>query len=253
MAGVNNVSTYDNAPENSNNTLEHTNKADDSHDKDDSLQNVIDSELSKRLNESETPTNRVKHGVDIMLTAESIHSACVEQTNDVEYSDLKSLQADDEYQIQNDASELLLLSEKQHTEETSDKGLGSEIVLELDPHKSDIDNDGPLSDNMSSGFEDGVTRDNLDQYPQCSELEEPRIFTRPLPVDESDNVTELVFDTWTTVEEIVGSEVPKIETNGYEEKSILDISTANPNQECFDINTPVITNSVVSFCLIINY
>lgn len=254
MAGVNSVSTYDNAPENPNNTFEHTNKTDDSDDKDDTLQNVIDSELSKRLGDSDTSVNCVKHSVDMMLTAESIHSASVEQTDDVEYSDFKSLQTNDEYQIQKDTSELLLLIEKQHTEETSDKGLGAEIVLELDPFKPDIENDGPLSDNMSSGFdEDGVTREIVDQYSQCSELEEPRIFTRPLPVDETDNVTELVFDTWTTVEETVGPEVPKVETNGFEEKSILDISTASPNQECFDINTPAITNIVVSFRLIINH
>lgn len=251
MAGVNNVSTYDNAPENSNNTLKHTNKTDDSDDQDDSLQNVIDNELSKRLNECETPVNRVKYCVDIMLTAESIHSASVKQSDEIEYSDLKSLQSN-EFQMQKDTSELILLTEKQHTEETSDTGLGSEIILESDALKSDIDNDGPLSDNMSSGFEDGVTKELVDQDPSFAESEEPRIFTRPLPVDETDNVTELVFDTWTTVDENVGSEVQKLETSGYEEKSNLDISTANFNTECFDNNTPAITNSVVSFCLINN-
>ncbi|XP_025424540.1 uncharacterized protein LOC112693609 isoform X6 [Sipha flava] len=243
MAGVNNVSTYDNASENSNNTLTHANKTDDSDDQDDSLQNVIDNELSKRLNECPTPVNRVKYSVDIMLTAESIHSASVEQSNEMEYSDLKSLQSN-EYQLQKDNSELILLSEKQHIEETSDTGLGSEIISELDALKSDIDNDGPFSDNMSSGFEDGVTKELVDQDPSYAESEEPRIFTRPLPVDETDKVTELVFDTWTTLDEVVGSEVQKLETNGYKEKSDLDISTANLNTECFDNNTPVITNSV---------
>ncbi|XP_008186692.1 uncharacterized protein LOC100161216 isoform X5 [Acyrthosiphon pisum] len=240
MAGVNNVSTYDNAPENSNNTVEQTNKADDSDDKDDSLQNVIDNELSKRFNESETPANRVKYSVDIMLTAESIHSDSVRQSNDVEYVDLKSLKSN-EYQVQKDTSELFLLTEKQHTEETSDDtGLSSEVVLILEQV---IDNDGPLSDTMSSGFEeDGVTRELVDQ--DRAELEEPRIFSRPLPVDEADNVTELVFDTWTTVDEIVGSEIKKTESNGYEEKPAIDISAASINQECFDINTPAITNCV---------
>jgi len=245
MAGVNNVSTYNNAPENSNNTAEQTNKADDSDDKDDSLQNVIDNELSKRFNESETPASRVKCNVDIMLTAESIHSDSDGQLNDVEYVDLKSLKSN-EYQVQKDTSELFLLTEKQHTEETSDTGLGSEIVLELE---QDIDNDGPLSDTMSSGFEeDGITRELVD--PDTSHVEEPRIFSRPLPIDETDNVTELVFDTWTTVDEIVGSEIKKTESNGYGENLAIDISTACLNQECFDINTPAITNSVVSFCLI---
>lgn len=253
MAGVNNVSTYDNEPENSNNTLEHSNKTDDSDDKDDSLQNVIDNELSKRLNECETPVNRVKYSVDIMLTAESIHSANVKTSNDMEYLDLNSLQPND-YQIQKDTSELMLLTEKQHTEETSDTGLGSEIVLDLDPLKSDNDNDCPLSDNMSSGFEDGVTKDLVDQDPSCAELEEPRIFTRPLPVDETDNVTELVFDTWTTVDEVARSELKKNETNDCEEISAKqDISTATPNQECFNTNTLAITNRVVSFCLINNF
>lgn len=249
MAGVNNVSTYDNAPGNSNNTVEQTNKADDSDDKDDSLQNVIDNELSKRFNESETPVNRVKYSVDIMLTAESIHSDSVRQPDDMEYADLKSLKSN-EYEIQKDNSELFLLTEKQHTEETSDIiGLGSEIVLELE---QDIDNDGQLSNNaQSSKFEeDGVTREFVDQDPSHAELEEPRIFTRPLPVDEADNVTELVFDNWTTIDETVVSEVKKPETNGYEENLVIDISTASLNQECFDINTPAITNSVVSFCLI---
>ncbi|XP_026808467.1 F-actin-monooxygenase MICAL3 isoform X8 [Rhopalosiphum maidis] len=241
MAGVNNVSTYDNAPENSNNTVEQTNKANNSDDKDDSLQNVIDNELSKRFNESETPANRVKYSVDIMLTAESIHSDSIRQSNDVEYVDLKSLQSN-EYQVQKDTSELFLLTEKQHTEETSDTGLGSEIVLELE---QDIDNDGPLSDTMSSGFEeDGILKEVVDQDPSRAELEEPRIFTRPLPVDEADNVTELVFDTWTTVDEMVGLEIKKNESNGFEENSAIEISTASLNQECFDINTPVITNSV---------
>lgn len=244
MAGVNNVSTYDNAPENSNNTVEQTNKADDSDDKDDSLQNVIDNELSKRFNESETPANRVKYSVDIMLTAESIHSDSVRQSNDVEYVDLKSLKSN-EHQVQKDTSELFLLTEKQHTEETSDTGNGSAVVLILEQV---IDNDGPLSDTISSGFEeDDITRELVDQDPSRAELEEPRIFSRPLPVDEADNVTELVFDTWTTVDEIVGSEIIKTESNGYEEKSAIDISTASINQECFDINTPAITNSVVSF------
>jgi len=90
----------------------------------------------------------------------------------------------------------------------------------------------------------------VDQDPSRAELEEPRIFSRPLPVDEADNVTELVFDTWTTVDEIVGSDIKKTESNGYEENSAIDISTASLNQECFDINTPAIINSVVSFCLI---
>ncbi|XP_025201763.1 F-actin-monooxygenase MICAL3 isoform X7 [Melanaphis sacchari] len=241
MAGVNNVSTYDNAPENSNNTVEQTNKADDSNDKDDSLQNVIDNELSKRFNESETPANRVKCSVDIMLAAESIHSDSVRQTNNMEYVDLKSLQSN-EYQIQKDTSELFLLTEKQHIEETSDTGLGSEIVLELE---QDIDNDGPLSDTMSSGFEeDSIMKEVVDQDHSRVELEEPRIFTRPLPVDEADNVTELVFDTWTTFDENVGLEIKNNESNGYEENSDNQISTASFNQECFDINTPVITNSV---------
>jgi len=250
MAGVNNVSTFDNAPEKYNNNFEHTNKTDDSDNKDDPLQNVIDSELSESLNENGTPANPIKYSVDIMLAAETIHSDGEKQSNNMEYSELSSLQPN-EYQIQKDTSELLLLIEKQHTEETSDTGLGSEIVLELDPLKSDID--CPLSDNMSSGFEEGIMRDIVDQNPQCLELEGPRIFTRPLPVDELDNVTELVFDTWTTVEEIAGSaEISKIKTNGREEMSNLDISTASPNQECSDINTPAITNSVVSFCLITN-
>lgn len=252
MAGVNNVSTYDNEPENLNNTLEHSNKTDDSDDKDDSLQNIIDNELSKRLNECETPVNRVKYSVDIMLTTESIHSASVKESNNMEYLDLNSLQPN-EYQIQKDTSELMLLTEKQHSEEISDTGLGSEIVLDLDPLKSDNDNDCLLSDNMSSGFEDGVTKELVDQDSSCAELEEPRIFTRPLPVDETDNVTELVFDTWTTVDEVVGSEVKTMETNGYEEKSTLeDISPPTSNQECFYTNTLANTNSVVSFCLINN-
>jgi len=247
MAGVNNVSTYNNAPENSNKSVEQTNKANDSDDKDDSLQNVIDNELSKRFNESETPASRVNCNVDIMLTTESIHSDNVGQLNDIEYVDLKSLKSN-EYEVQKDTSELFLLTEKQHTEETSDTGLGSEIVLELE---QDIDNDGPLSDTMSSGFEeDGITRELVDQDPSHVELEEPRIFSRPLPIDETDNVTELVFDTWTTVDEIVGSEIKKPESNGYDENLAIDISTACLNQECFDINTPSITNSVVSFCLI---
>lgn len=247
MAGVNNVSTYDNAPENSNNTVEQTNKADDSDDKDDSLQNVIDNELSKRFNESETPANRVKYSVDIMLTTESIHSDSVRQSNDVEYVDLKSLKSN-EYQVQKDTSELFLLTEQQHTEETSDTGNDSVVLIVEEV----IGNDGPLSDTMSSdGFEeDDITRELVDQDSSHAELEEPRIFSRPLPVDEADNVTELVFDTWTTVDEIVGSEIKKTESNGYEEKSATDISTASLNQECFDINTPAITNSVVSFCLI---
>jgi len=249
MAGVNNVSTYNNAPENSNNTVEQTNKADDSDNKDDSLQNVIDNELSKRFNESETPASRVKCNVDIMLTAESIHCDSVKQFNDGEYEyvDLKSLKSN-EYQVQKDTSELFLLTEKQHTEETSDTGLGSEIVLELE---QDIDNDGPLSDTISSGFEeDGMTRELVDQDPSHAELEEPRIFSRPLPIDEADNVTELVFDTWTTADEIVGSEIKKTESNGYDENLAIDISTACLNQECFNTNTPAITNSVVSFYLI---
>lgn len=251
MAGVNNVSTYDNVPENSNNTPEHTNKADDSDDRDeDSLQDVIDNELSKRLNEYEpTPASRVKYSVDIMLTAESIHSASIKESENVEYTDLRPLKPDD-YQDQKDSSEQFLITEKQHCVE-SVTGLGSEILFELDPRKSDIDNDGPLSDNMSSGFEDGVARELSDlQDPLCAELDEPRIFTRPLPVDESDNVTELVFDTWTTVDD-APPEVKIIETNGgYEEKPTLDISPASPpKQECFDINTPAITNSVVSFRL----
>ncbi|CAH1723167.1 unnamed protein product [Aphis gossypii] len=239
MAGVNNVSTYDNAPEHSNNIVEQTNKADDSDDKDDSLQNVIDSELSKRFNESETPANRVKYSVDIMLTAESIHSDSVRQSNNMEHVDLKSLKSN-EYQVQKDTSELLLLTEKQHTEETSDTGLGSEIVLESE---QDIDNDGPLSDTMSSGFEDGITKEAIDQDPSRAELEEPRVFTRPLPVDETDNVTELVFDTWTTVDEVVGLEIKKNESNGYEENSPIEITTVSLNQDCFDINTPAITNN----------
>lgn len=253
MAGVNNVSTYDNATENSNNTFEHTNNTDDSNDKDDSLlQNVIETEVSKHLNEFGNPVNRVKCSVDIMLATESIHSATVKQSNDMEYADLKSLKSN-EYQLQKDASELLLLTETHHVEDTKDTGLGSEIVSEVDPLKSDIDNDCPLSDNMSSGFEDGVTKELVDQETACAELEEPRVFTRPLPVDETDNVTELVFDTWTTVDEVVpGFGIKKTETNGYEEKSILDISTTSPNHECLDTNIPAITNKLVSFCLI-NY
>lgn len=253
MAGVNNVSTYDNTSENFNNAaIEHTNITDDSDDKDDSLQNAIDNELSKRLDERETPVDRVKYSMDIMLAAESIHSADVEQPDDFEYSDLKSLKSSD-YQNQKDTSELLLLTEKKHAEETDDTGLGSEIILELNPIKSDIDIDGVLSDNMSSGFEDGVTRELVDQDPECLELEEPRIFTRPLPIDELDNVTELVFDTWTTIDEINESDVNKTEINDHDENLTLNISTANPNQECCVINTSDITNSVlVSFCLIIN-
>lgn len=247
MAGVNNVSTYDNAPENSNNTSVHINKADDSDDRDeDSLQDVIDNELSKRLNEYETPTNRVKCSVDIMLTAESIHSANIKQSDNVEYSDLRPLKPN-EYQVQKDTSELFLLAEKHCPEDVT--ALSSEIVFELDSRKSDIDNDGQLSDNMSSGFEDGVTRELSDLQDPCAELDEPRIFTRPLPVDESDNVTELVFDTWTTVDDMP-PDVKRIETNGdFGEKLNLDISTASPKQECFDINPPVIINNVVSFCL----
>lgn len=242
MAGVNNVSTYDNAPENSNNAVVCTNKADDSD----------DNELSKHLDECDTPVDRVKCSVDIMLAAESIHSDSLNKQSDdvVEYTDLKSLQSN-EYQLQKDTCQLFLLTEKQHTDETNHSGLGSDIVLELDPLKSDIDNDCQSFDNMSSGFEDGVTREFEDKDLVCAELEEPRIFTRPLPVDESDNVTELVFDTWTTVEEFVESEVPKIESNS-DKKTTEDISSANLNQECFDINTPAVVNSVVSVCLINN-
>lgn len=251
MAGVNNVSTYNNASENSNNTaLEHTNKTVESDDNDDSLQNVIDNELSKRLDECKTSTDRVKYSVDIMLAAESIHSDDVEQPDDFEYSDLKSLKSND-YQIQKDTSELLLLTEKKHAEETCNIVHGSEIVLELNQIKSDVDNDDVLYNNLSSEFDDSDTSKLMDQNSEYSELEEPRIFTRPLPVDESDNVTELVFDTWTTVDEIMESDVNKIETNGHEEYLNLNISTSSPNQEC-SANTSAITNSVVSFCLIIN-
>lgn len=252
MAGVNNVSTYDNAPENSNNIPEHTNKAaDNSDDRDeDSFYDFIKNELSKQLDVHEsTPANRVKCRVDIMLTAESIHSASIKETDNVEYSDLRPLKPN-EYQDQKDNSELFLITENQNCAE-SVTGLEPEIHFELDPRKSDIDNDGPLSDNMSSGFEDGVARELSDLHdPQCAELDEPRIFTRPLPVDESDNVTELVFDTWTTVDD-APPEVKIIETNGgYGENSTSDINPASPSkQECFDINTPAITNSVVSFRL----
>lgn len=254
MAGVNNVSTYDNATENSHNTFEHTNITDDSNDKNDSLiHNVIETEVTTNLNEFGNPVNRVKCSVDIMLATESIHSATVKQSDDMEYTDLKSLKSN-EYQLQKDASELLLLTETQHIENTSDTkdmGFDSEIVSEVNL-KSDTDNDCPLSDNTSSGFEGGVTKEVVDQEDACAELEEPRVFTRPLPVDETDNVTELVFDTWTTVDEVVpGFEIKKIETNGYEEKSTLDISIASPNHECFDTNIPAITNKFVSFCLII--
>lgn len=269
MAGVNNVSTYDNAPENSNNTLEHTNKAaDDSDDKDDSLQNVINSELSKRLmNEcsDEVTTDHVdpvKSAVDLMLSAESIHSASVERQScdDVaEYSDLKSLHSSsDKFQIQKDLSELMVLTEQQHTENTSDTGLDSEFVSELDPLKSDYI-DSSLSDcNTSSGFVNDETKELLftgDDQDVPKQLDEPRVFTRPLPVDELDNVTELVFDTWTTIGDVLqGSEALKVDTNGTGHElttstnsDTISTTAASPNQECFDINTPAITNSVVSF------
>lgn len=252
MAGVNNVSTYDNASENFNNTeIEHTNKIDDSVDKDDSLQNIIENELSIRLDECKIPVDRVKYSMDIMLAAESIHSADIEKPDDIEYSDHKFLKSND-YQIEKDTSELLLLTEKRHVKETDDMGLCSEIILELNPIKSD-NNTVVLSDNTSSGINDDITRELADQDPEFLELEEPRIFTRPLPIDELDNVTELVFDTWTTADDINVSEVNKIKTTENNGKLTLNISNAIPNQECCDINTPEITNNVlVSVCLIIN-
>lgn len=276
MAGVNNVSTYDNAPENPNNRVEHAtnNKAaSDTNDvARDSLQNVvIDDEMSGRLvNECETSADRTIYVTDMMLAAESIHSErhpdddnCVEE----EYIDLKSLSAavcGGDYQAQRDGSELMLLTEKQHAEETanncSDTGLGSEeTVLNSDSlcRSSDADNDGggPLSDNLSeSGFEDGGM-----PYRDLSDEQQPRVFTRPLPTDETDNVTELVFDTWTTVDEVVretAAEVGKIEPNDFGEQRTLGVNPAaatvdSPNQECSRINTPsaIITNSVVSFVL----
>lgn len=280
MAGVNNVSTYDNAPENPNNRVEHTtnNKAaSGSNDvARDSLQNVIDDEMSGRLvNECETSADRARYVTDMMLAAESIHSERHpdDDDNDVEeYTDLKSLSAavcggGGGYQAQIDSSELMLLMEKQHTEETanncSDTGLGSEeTVLNSDPlcRSSDADNDGggPLSDNLSeSGFEDGGVPDR-----DLSDEQQPRVFTRPLPTDETDNVTELVFDTWTTVDEVVREaavEVGKIEPNGFGEQPTSGVNPAaatadSPNQECFRVNTSsaIITNSVVSLVLI-NY
>lgn len=277
MAGVNNVSTYDNAPENPNNRVECTtnNKAaSDTNDvARDSLQNVINDEMSGRLvNECETSADRARYGIDMMLAAESMHSERhSNDDNDVkEYTDLKSLSTavcgDGGYQAQRDGSELMLLTEKQYAEETvnncSDTGLGSETVLNSDPlcRSSDADNDGggPLSDNLSeSGFEDGgmPDRDLLDE-------QQPRVFTRPLPTDETDNVTELVFDTWTTVDEVVreaAAVVGKIEPNDFGEQSTSDVDPVaatvdSPNQECFRINasSAIITNNIVSFGLI-NY
>lgn len=282
MAGVNNVSTYDNAPENPNNRVEHTtnNKAaSDSNDVTrDSLQNVVidDEEMSERLvNDCETSADRARYVTDMMLAAESIHSEQhPDDDNGVEeeYTDLKSLSTavcggGGGYQAQRDGSELMLLTEQQHAEETanncSDTGLGSEeTVLNSDPlcRSSDADNDGggPLSDNLSeSGFEDGGMPDR-----DLSDEQQPRVFNRPLPTDETDNVTELVFDTWTTVDEVVreaAAEVGEIESNGFGEQPTSGVSPAaaavdSPNQECFRINTPsaIITNSVVSFVLI-NY
>lgn len=242
MAGVNNVSTYDNDPENSNNTVEHTNNkgtTGDSDDNDrDSLRDVIDDELSKRLNDDGgTSADRVKYSVDIMLAAESAHSAAAERhpDDDVEYTDVKCLSTDGGgggvYDVQKDASELMLLTEKRHVEETAvDPGVDSEDVL--------ADPDPP-------------------------EGQPPRVFTRPLPVDETDKVTELVFDTWTTVEEIArgtSAGLPRTDTNSSsKDRSTSDISpavavVASPNQECSDINAPaIVTNCVVSFCLTINH
>ncbi|XP_050525644.1 uncharacterized protein LOC126896709 isoform X4 [Daktulosphaira vitifoliae] len=246
MAGVNSVSTYINEPDSLNNSPEHTNKVDDSDEYDDSLQHVIDNELTKRLNECETPSERVKCSVDIMLAAESVHGATV-KLDDGHYSDFESLKHND-YHNQKESSEMFVLSEKLHAEETSDKGLGSEIVVDSDTLKSDVDNDGPLSDNMSSGFEDGLMREFVEQDPPCIDLEEPRMFTRPVPADELDNVTELVFDTWTTADEISKFEAQSAKPiNGDEEPEIslgIPNVVAENNKECFDINAPVITNSV---------
>ncbi|XP_050525658.1 uncharacterized protein LOC126896709 isoform X17 [Daktulosphaira vitifoliae] len=248
MAGVNSVSTYINEPDSLNNSPEHTNKVDDSDEYDDSLQHVIDNELTKRLNECETPSERVKCSVDIMLAAESVHGATV-KLDDGHYSDFESLKHND-YHNQKESSEMFVLSEKLHAEETSDKGLGSEIVVDSDTLKSDVDNDGPLSDNMSSGFEDGLMREFVEQDPPCIDLEEPRMFTRPVPADELDNVTELVFDTWTTADEISKFEAQSAKPiNGDEEPEIslgIPNVVAENNKECFDINAPVITNSVKS-------
>lgn len=271
MAGVNNVSTYDNAPENPNNTVERTTNntaADDSDDQDrDSLQNFIDDELSRRLNEHVTPADRVKCSVDMMLAAESIHGE--QYADDAEYADLRSLSTavgNDGYQVQRDASELMLLTETRHAEETahngcSDAGLGS--VSETRPIRGSPDTGGPLSSNPpSSGFEDGgdatAAVEPSDRDPLADE--QRRVFTRPLPADdETDDVqTELVFHTWTTADQVVretDAETPKFEMNGFAEKSTSDIShaAASPNlQECFDVNTPaIITNTVVSFVWLI--
>jgi len=276
MAGVNNVSTYDNAPENPNNTVERTTNvaADDSDDQDsdDSLQNFIDDELSRRLNEHAAPADRVKYSMDVMLAAESMRGE--QYADDAGHADLKSSSTvvrDYGYQVQRDAGEFVLLTETQRAaEETAvhdgcdDAGLGS-VVLDSHPicGSPDDDDDGPLPDNPSSGFGDGGATAAVELPDRRDPLadEQPRVFTRPLSAadDETDDVqTELVFHTWTTADEVVREtdvETPEFEMNGFAEKSTSDISraAASPNPECFDVNTPaVITNTVVSFCLVVN-
>ncbi|XP_050440195.1 F-actin-monooxygenase MICAL3 isoform X6 [Adelges cooleyi] len=252
MAGVNSVSTYDdNEPDSLSDSPERTNKADDDSDDKDSgddgsLQGDIDTELSRRLHQSET-----------LLAAESVHGATLDAAEDGHFADLEQLSnSNSGYQMQRDSTELLLLSEKHHAGETgSDRGSGSEAAAPVD--KSDLDNDGPLSDNTSSGFEDGPTGglvavDGSDADRPCTEpsLEQPpRVFTRPVPADETDNVTELVFDTWTTVDEPTTQLHDQKDPADLQQESaeLLDISAAaaSDNQECFEINAPAITNSVV--------
>ncbi|XP_050440191.1 F-actin-monooxygenase MICAL3 isoform X3 [Adelges cooleyi] len=253
MAGVNSVSTYDdNEPDSLSDSPERTNKADDDSDDKDSgddgsLQGDIDTELSRRLHQSET-----------LLAAESVHGATLDAAEDGHFADLEQLSnSNSGYQMQRDSTELLLLSEKHHAGETgSDRGSGSEAAAPVD--KSDLDNDGPLSDNTSSGFEDGPTGglvavDGSDADRPCTEpsLEQPpRVFTRPVPADETDNVTELVFDTWTTVDEPTTQLHDQKDPADLQQESaeLLDISAAaaSDNQECFEINAPAITNSVVA-------
>lgn len=233
MAGVNNVSTYDNAPDNRNNTLERTNNeaADDQDDQDDSLQSAVDNELTDRLRRINgecddsvaavppTPADRVKCTVDAMLCAETAHSVQVGTSASSADHEEPSRSPPDPYQAQRDGSELMVLTEQVHTENSSA---------------------GPPGDGGSS--------------------EQPsRVFTRPLPVDQTDNVTELVFDTWTTVDEIAAAaaarDQEKATDGGPEERHTAHRPEQHPhvgpaatasNPECFDDCVNVINSVVVS-------
>lgn len=257
MAGVNNVSTtFDNAPENSHNTAVertattctttnlHHKAADDSDDQDsDSLQNVIDDELSRRL-QTETP------GGD---------SAALECAADLQCPPPSAAAADvnhdaASYRVQKDASERMLLTETRHAEETGRLLIGPAIVSDSGP---DDKNDNGPPPPPSDGSEDDdvaavVVPDLAATADPPAADEQRRVFVRPPPADETDNVqTELVFDTWTTADEdaVRESDAPKSETNGFAEECYSDISRAAPNPECFvDVNAPaIVTNAVVSF------